>query len=120
MCCMRSSVIDEKSAPTAESHVFNSHAVPQSPNGPESPRPSAHWKPITLSRLLQQWTPFEGWMVLFLLLVALYCVSFSIVDANWVAHSRLLLWSPALGALIGLIVSKTPRMPQALLHFIAC
>ncbi len=64
--------------------------------------------------------PFEGWSVLVLLAIALYCVVFAIIGAHWVNHDSLLLWSPALGLGIGLLISKVPRFPQAILHLGAC
>jgi len=64
--------------------------------------------------------PAEGWFVLILLAVAVYSVTLSIVTVNWVAHSLVLLWSPAVGLLTGLLVAKTPRMPQSVLHLGAC
>ncbi len=65
-------------------------------------------------------TPNEGWFVLVLLAVAVYCVTFSVVAVEWVEHSMILLFSPIVGLLVGLIVAKIPRMPQSLLHLGAC
>lgn len=64
--------------------------------------------------------PAEGWFVLFLLAIAVYSVTFSVIAANWVDHSIVLLGSPIVGLLTGLAVAKTPRMPQSLLHLGAC
>ncbi len=64
--------------------------------------------------------PAEGWFVLVLLAIAVYSVTFSVVAADWVDHSMVLLWSPIVGLLTGLVVAKTPRMPQSLLHLGAC
>lgn len=64
--------------------------------------------------------PAEGWFVLVLLAIAVYSVTFSVVAANWIDHSIVLLWSPVIGLLTGLAVAKTPRMPQSLLHLGAC
>ena len=64
--------------------------------------------------------PTEGWFVLILLAVAVYSVTLSVVAANWVDHSMILLCSPIVGLLTGLAVAKTPRMPQSLLHLGAC
>ncbi len=68
----------------------------------------------------QNAAPAEGWFVLVLLAIAVYSVTFSVVAANWVDHSMVLLWSPIVGLLTGLAVAKTPRMPQSLLHLGAC
>ncbi len=65
-------------------------------------------------------TPAEGWFVLVLLAIAVYSVTLSVIAADWVDHSVMLLWSPAVGLLTGLVVAKTPRMPQSLLHLGAC
>lgn len=64
--------------------------------------------------------PAEGWFVLLLLAIAVYSVTFSVMAANWVDHSMDLLVSPVVGLLTGLVVAKTPRMPQSLLHLGAC
>jgi transglutaminase-like putative cysteine protease len=64
--------------------------------------------------------PFEGWFVLVLLGIALYCVVASIIAAEWVSSSSWLLLSPVAGLLIGLIVAKMPHFPQFILHLGAC
>lgn len=64
--------------------------------------------------------PEEGWLPLLFLTVALYSVVYSIVAANWVGHSVLLLLSPAIGLLIGVVISKVPRVPQPVMHLAAC
>jgi len=64
--------------------------------------------------------PAEGWLALVLLAVAVYSVVFSIVAANWVSYSFILIWSTAAGLLLGLVVAKIHRFPQAILHLAAC
>ncbi len=64
--------------------------------------------------------PAEGWFVLILLAIAVYSVTLSVIAANWVDHSMILLYSPIVGLLTGLAVAKTPRIPQSLLHLGAC
>jgi transglutaminase-like putative cysteine protease len=64
-------------------------------------------------------TPGEGWLALVLLAIAVYSVVFSIVFANWVDFSYILLYSTAAGLLLGLCVAKIPRFPQFLLHLAA-
>ncbi|HZU68415.1 MAG TPA: transglutaminaseTgpA domain-containing protein [Ktedonobacteraceae bacterium] len=64
--------------------------------------------------------PAEGWLAMLLLAVSVYCVVFSIVAANWVSHSFILFWSTAAGLLLGLVVAKIHRFPQAILHLAAC
>jgi hypothetical protein len=113
---MRSSVVDEKRLPGAEGRgkheaVFQSRTV-------ESGRQQTAKSPSrSLARHL---APVEGWLPLLLLAIALYSVVASIIAANWVSHSVVLLWSPAFGLLIGLGVAKLPKLPQAVLHLGAC
>lgn len=64
--------------------------------------------------------PAEGWLALVLLAAAVYSVVFSIVAANWVNYSFILFWSTAAGLLLGLVVAKIYRFPQAILHLAAC
>src|SRR5579859_2683404 len=118
---MRSSVIDANRSPNIEvpEPRYEPFFQPRVPKKPDRPRPvTAHSSGPRRRRLV--FAPFEGLLVLLLLAVALYCVVFSIIAANWVSHSNLLLWSPALGLLIGLGVAKTSRFPQAILHIAAC
>src|SRR5215469_18200848 len=65
-------------------------------------------------------TPFEGWFVLVLLGIALYCIVASIIAVGWVNNSSWLLLSPVAGLLIGLVVAKMPHLPQFILHLGAC
>src|SRR5258708_31187049 len=65
-------------------------------------------------------TPNEGWLAMLLLTIAVYSIVFSIISANWVSNSYILLWSTALGLLVGLGVAKIQRFPQAILHLGAC
>src|SRR5258708_23337584 len=65
-------------------------------------------------------TPNEGWLAMLLLTIAVYSIVFSIISANWVSHSYILLWSSASGLLVGLGVAKIQRFPQAILHLAAC
>ena len=62
----------------------------------------------------------DGWFVLLILAVAVYSVTVSIIDANWVSHSMVLLASPLVGLLLGVFVAKVPRIPQSILHLTAC
>lgn len=65
-------------------------------------------------------TATEGWFALLLLAVAVYSVVYSVVVANWVEHSIVLFWSPAIGLLMGIVVARTPKLPQSILHLAAC
>src|SRR5438128_1289799 len=64
--------------------------------------------------------PHEGWLAMLLLTIAVYSIVFSIISANWVGNSYILLWSTAVGLLAGLCVAKIQRFPQAILHLGAC
>jgi transglutaminase-like putative cysteine protease len=64
--------------------------------------------------------PFEGWFVLVLLGIALYCVVASIIAVGWVSSGSWLLLPPVAGILIGLVVAKMPHFPQFILHVGAC
>jgi transglutaminase-like putative cysteine protease len=64
-------------------------------------------------------TPSEGWLSMLLLTIAVYSVVFSIISANWVSHSHILLLSTAIGLLSGLCIAKIQRFPQAILHLAA-
>jgi transglutaminase-like putative cysteine protease len=63
--------------------------------------------------------PGEGWLVMLLLTIAVYSVVFSIISANWVSSSYILLLSTAIGLLLGLCVAKVQHFPQAILHLAA-
>src|SRR5207248_1624954 len=64
-------------------------------------------------------TPGEGWLSMLLLAIAVYSVVFSIISANWVGFSYILLFSTAVGLLLGLCIAKIQRFPQAILHLAA-
>jgi len=64
-------------------------------------------------------TPGEGWLALVLVGIAVYSVVFSIIFANWVDFSYILLVSTAVGLLLGLCVAKIQWFPQAILHLAA-
>lgn len=64
--------------------------------------------------------PAEGWLALFLLGIALYCVVGSVIAAGWVENSTLLLWPPVIGLQVGFLIAKVPRFPQSILHLAAC
>jgi transglutaminase-like putative cysteine protease len=126
---MRSSVLDPNRSPKVEVRQprrdpNEKAAYRQSPayRSPQHPSPSPSPNKITsrLQLFLQKYTPAEGWLALLFLAVALYCVTFSIIAANWVKHSPLLLWSPLIGLLVGLLIAKVPRLPQPVLHLAAC
>jgi transglutaminase-like putative cysteine protease len=121
---MRSSVLDPNRStqvrqPRRSPHDDAYHSQPLAYKTPPRP-PSKQQQPFRLALFLQKYTPAEGWSALAMLAVALYCVAYSIIAANWVKHSSLLLWSPVIGLLIGLVIAKVPRIPQPMLHLAAC
>src|SRR5436309_2225371 len=64
--------------------------------------------------------PAEGWLVLVLLAVAVYCVVFSISQLGWVGNTFILNWSATAGLVVGLMVAKIEKFPQVILHMAAC
>jgi hypothetical protein len=112
---MRSSVVDEKRLPGGEGRVRYEEVLRsyKSETGQQTAK-------LPSRSLSQHLAPAEGWLPLFLLAIALYTVVSSIIAANWVSHSIVLLWSPAFGLLLGIGVAKLPKLPQAVLHLGAC
>lgn len=60
--------------------------------------------------------PAEGWLPLLLLAVAAYCLVYSIIAVNIVGHTTILIWSTSGGLCVGLLIAKTRRFPQLILH----
>ena len=89
--------------------------VPQSNHRYSSTHPAS--KKSTRRLVL---APVEGWLPIFLLAIAIYCVTFSISAVGWVHHTFILNWSAAAGLLVGLGIAKINRLPQAILHLAAC
>ena len=112
---MRSSVVDEKRLPGREDRAAYEAVLRAQMT--QTGKQTAKVPSRSFSRHL---VPAEGWLPLLLLAIALYSVVGSIIAANWVSHSMVLLWSPAAGLLIGLGVARLPKMPQAILHLGAC
>lgn len=116
---MRSSVVDPDRSSKVGVRYPQPDFIPNLPQRPPSrprfapPAPKPSRRPITLA-------PAEGWSSLLFLAAALYSVVAAIMAANWVNHSALLLWSPALGLVVGFIIAKIPRFSQTLLHLAAC
>ena len=118
---MRSNVIDPDRLPKAEtqSQHYSFYAPSQTSPLYYDPGYPAR-QGYRRKKLWPALTPAEGWLPLFLLVVALYCVAFSIIAAGWVGHSVFLLISPLLGLLVGLLIAKIPQFSQAILHLAAC
>src|SRR5689334_8029704 len=117
---MRSDVVETR--PPQQSDVWTSN-IPYQPAYPHSGRDPRSYKtrPARYQSGERQFTfaPAEGLLSLLLLGIAVYSVVFSIVFANWVNFSNILLFSTAVGLLLGLCVAKVPWFPQAILHLAA-
>jgi transglutaminase-like putative cysteine protease len=115
---MRSSVVDSGRSPkvdvrnSAYEPIFRPQIPPRERLSSKSAlRPVSHYVRLA---------PTEGWLALLLLAIAVYSVTLSIIVAGWVSHSMLLLWCPAIGLGVGLLVAKLPGFPQTILHVAAC
>ncbi|MBV9706677.1 MAG: hypothetical protein JO125_04650, partial [Chloroflexi bacterium] len=106
---MRSSVVDSQRPP--EIRITRDESF--------SP---LHLASCTAVKAKKTWfpTPAEGWLSLVLLAIAAYSVVYSLISANWVSHGLVLLYCPLFGLLLGLLVAKTPRVSQSILHLGAC
>lgn len=119
---MRSSVVE--SSPSAgvatrgqrQQSTLDPRVAQPNPN-----RPHSHTNDTTRkSKHRLVLAPNEGWLPLFLLAIAVYCVVFSISAVGWVQNTFILTWSAAAGLLVGLVIAKINRLPQAILHLAAC
>lgn len=116
---MRSSVAESRPRENFGARSWNTLPRPEfRTQYPQSPtaQPATHRQP----RYHLSLTPSEGWLAMLLLMVALYSIIFSIISANWVSNSFILLWSAAAGLLAGLCIAKIEHFPQAILHLAAC
>ncbi len=116
---MRSSVIDTRRV-ADHSVQGGRYSPPNSPQHQYNRNMRSSVPPKNQPKRELRLAPVEGWLPLLLLGIAVYSVVYAIVQANWVSHSSILLWSPIVGLLIGLLVAKLPRLPQAALHLGAC
>ncbi len=117
---MRSSVVETR--PPGHSETRSSNTLPQPVFRPPYTDPQfQRVQPATRKSTEQHLSlvPGEGWFALLLLTIAVYCVVFSIISANWVSNSYILLLSTAAGLLLGLCIAKIQRFPQAILHLAA-
>lgn len=120
---MRSSLVDSGPRPQANTPVFPAHADShiQYRRGAASPLPAqtpAQARHIPLA-------PVEGWSPLLLLAIAMWSIVFSVTRAQWMQpslreHTIILFLSVPVGLLLGLLVAKSRRLPQAILHLGAC
>ena len=117
---MRSSVVETR--PPGHSETRSSNTLPQPVFRPPYTDPQfQRVQPASRKSTEQHLSlvPGEGWFALLLLTIAVYCVVFSIISANWVSNSYILLLSTAVGLLLGLCIAKIQRFPQAILHLAA-
>src|SRR5437764_14400004 len=113
---MGSSLIESR--PSGGTEHSEQYGVPR----PEFRPPHPQHSPAKLDthKVQHRLEPAEGWFSMLMLAVAVYSVVYSIIGAQWVADSTILLYSPACGLLVGLLVAKIRRFPQAILHLAAC
>ncbi len=118
---MRSSVVEPlpASQPGDTQGQRHQYQPLYSPRKPYSPRPTSKHLKGTSERSLVL-APAEGWLVLVLLAVAVYCVVFSISQLGWVGNTFILNWSATVGLVVGLMVAKIEKFPQVILHMAAC
>jgi len=117
---MRSNVVESRPPENAE--IRSSNIPYQSEYRISAFDPQHHRAPSSGHKSQEnqfRLTPGEGWLALLLLGIAVYSVVFSIIFANWVDFSYLLLFSTAVGLLLGLCIAKIQRFPQAILHLAA-
>ena len=119
---MRSSVVESSPASgfaDRDSRQQRRQPVPN-PRVSRPDRPQLHTNNTIRKSSRLVLAPIEGWLPLFLLAIAVYCVVYSISAVGWVQHTFILSWSAAAGLLVGLIIAKIQRLPQAILHLAAC
>ena len=117
---MRSNVVESRPPENAE--IRSSNIPYQSEYRISALDPQHHRAPSSGHKSQEnqfRLTPGEGWLALLLLGIAVYSVVFSIIFANWVDFSYILLFSTAVGLLLGLCIAKIQRFPQAILHLAA-
>ena len=117
---MRSNVVESRPPENAEIRGSNrpyqtGYRIPERDPQRYRAQSSGHKSQENQFRL----TPGEGWLAMLLLGIAVYSVVFSIIFANWVDFSYILLFSTAVGLLLGLCIAKIQRFPQAILHLAA-
>jgi transglutaminase-like putative cysteine protease len=56
----------------------------------------------------QRYRPQEGWLPAFLLAAAMICLVVAVVGARWVPEVTVVIWTAALGFIMGLIVARRP------------
>lgn len=116
---MRSSVAESGPLPHSGTPVFPASAQTdvriRSSRGPTSlPQRQTPKRAFPLA-------PAEGWLPLLLLAIAMWSIVSSIIQAQWIQyHTSILFLSAATGLLVGLLVAKMSRLPQAILHLAAC
>src|SRR5579872_375207 len=120
---MRSSVAEPYASPGARgSNVQYGPRFGQSVQTvpPVSPSGRLPVPPVQKSQRRLVLAPAEGWLAMALLAVAVYCVVYSIIAANYESSTFILPWSAFTGLFIGLGVAKIRKLPQGVLHLAAC
>ncbi len=121
---MRSSIVESNPTSKFAERDSQYHQYQQYQPAYKSPFHSSSLAPLAGARPRAKrplvLAPAEGWLALVLLAIAVYAVVFSIISARWVNHTSILFWSAALGLLMGLLIAKVQRVPQAILHLAAC
>ncbi len=121
---MRSSLMQPR--PSGELERAQDYTIPQpsfpsrSPHSPSQSRRSQVRPANDAARPRLTLAPTEGWLALVLLAVAVYTVVISIGASGWVSANMNLVVGTAVGLLIGFLVAKLKRFPQAILHLGAC
>ncbi len=121
---MHSNLVDARRSSNMENQYSGPAFVPPDPSH-QTARSTYHYISSIMrrSRFVSNrhlLVPAEGWLAMLLLAIALYCVVYSVMAANWVDHSALLIWIPPIGLFVGFVIAKVPRFPQSLLHIAAC
>ena len=109
---MKSSVADP-------SYPLRGNTPGPQPHPPYRPQLDHHRSKPSVSAADVFWAKFvpsEGWFVSLLLAIAMGCVVFSIIAANWVEHTSLLYVCGGVGLICGFGVAKIRSLPQAALH----
>lgn len=117
---MRSSVAEPYSSQGARGS--NVQYVPQFRQNmpPVPPSGRSPLQPLQQSKRRFVLAPAEGWLAMALLAVAVYCVVYSIIAADYESSTFILPWSAFIGLFVGLGVAKIRKMPQGVLHLAAC
>lgn len=113
---MRSSVVEPYSSVDGKTRGTSF----RHPSDPRLSKSKQQIPPAKRSKRRLRLLPAEGLLPLGLLAIAVYSLVLSIMSANYVGQTFILPGSAGAGLLIGLLVAKIRRMPQAIMHLAAC